>query len=78
MHVAVSSWIAIVFRNALAIGYALVIFFGSIMLGWHYGVDGLAGALGAAVCYFLATTAISKDGSRRAGYWSEPRNFLQM
>jgi hypothetical protein len=35
-------------------GYALLIVIGSIMLGWHYALDGEAGFLGAAVIWFAA------------------------
>ena len=35
--------------------FTAVIFIGSILTGWHYLVDGLAGALLAAACYFVAT-----------------------
>jgi hypothetical protein len=66
MHVAVSSWIGMTFRNWLAISYALFIFFASIMLGWHYAVDGIAGAIGAALCYSLAKVIVSKDWSRKS------------
>ena len=61
VHVAVSSWIAIVLRNVFAIGYALLIFVGSIILGWHYALDGIAGAVGALICYVLAKAFIAQD-----------------
>lgn len=35
--------------------FAVVIFIGSIVTGWHYLIDGLAGALLAALCYAVAT-----------------------
>jgi membrane-associated phospholipid phosphatase len=34
--------------------FALAIFFGSIMLGWHYAVDGYAGALIALLCWWAS------------------------
>lgn len=36
-------------------GFAAVIFIGSMVTGWHYFVDGLAGAVLAACCYAVAT-----------------------
>jgi len=33
------------------------------MLGWHYAVDGIAGAIGAALCYSLAKVIVAKDWS---------------
>ena len=33
--------------------YALVIFIGSVHLGWHYALDGYVGALGAALVWWL-------------------------
>lgn len=63
MHVAGATWIAITFRNPLAIAYALFIFASSIMLGWHYAVDGLSGAAGALACYAMAKAVPAKDWS---------------
>jgi hypothetical protein len=38
----------------LGAGYALLILVGSIMLGWHYALDGEAGILGAALVWLVA------------------------
>ncbi|MCB2059970.1 MAG: phosphatase PAP2 family protein [Novosphingobium sp.] len=62
MHVATTVWIMLAvwmfarqfILPALAAGS--VIFFLSISLGWHYAVDGIAGAVAAIVC-FLVTLA---------------------
>ena len=54
IHVATSAWIALTFRNWLAYAYLAVIFLGSIVLGWHYALDGIAGIFGAVLCYGLA------------------------
>ncbi len=54
IHVATSAWVALSARNAWGYLYLAVIFAGSIILGWHYAIDGVAGALGALLCYRLA------------------------
>ncbi|MCB2078811.1 MAG: phosphatase PAP2 family protein [Novosphingobium sp.] len=58
MHVAMACWIAIAYaRTKLApvgIAYWLLVFTGSVALGWHYFVDGVAGSLGALACWYLA------------------------
>lgn len=45
-----------------------VIFIGSIVTGWHYLVDGIAGAILAAVCYVIATRQYSVAGKRFFDY----------
>jgi hypothetical protein len=49
MHVAVAAWLAIVLRDRgwpkLGISYFIGVFAGSVILGWHYAIDGAAGAL---------------------------------
>ena len=48
LHVGAALWIALVWRSYdkrlgwLGFGYFALIAIGSVMLGWHYGVDGLA------------------------------------
>jgi PAP2 superfamily protein len=63
MHVSISAWLAITFRNVFVICFAVFIFFASIMLGWHYALDGIAGAAGAAACYSLAKVLVARDWS---------------
>lgn len=52
IHVAISVWIFLVARTMaprlapFALVYALAVWLGSVQLGWHFVVDGLAGALG--------------------------------
>lgn len=47
MHVAIAAWLAIVLRDrgwpGLGVAYLVAIFVCSIILGWHYAVDGVAG-----------------------------------
>jgi len=58
IHVATAMWIAIAFRHWLAYSFLALIFVGSIMLGWHYALDGIAGAVGAWLCYYLARVTL--------------------
>lgn len=59
IHVATSAWMAVSFRHWFAYLYFLTIFLGSVMIGWHYALDGIAGALGAVFCYALARAALN-------------------
>jgi len=54
IHVAATTWIAISFKRPIFYAYLAMIFAGSIILGWHYAIDGIAGAIGAIACYRLA------------------------
>jgi membrane-associated phospholipid phosphatase len=60
MHVASSVLMAIFLRHAsrllglFAIFFAVGIMIGSVLLGWHYAVDGYAGAIIAAACWKLS------------------------
>lgn len=60
MHVASSVLMAIFLLRAsrllglFAVVFALGIMIGSVLLGWHYAVDGYAGALIAAACWKLS------------------------
>ncbi|MEN3973122.1 phosphatase PAP2 family protein [Sphingomicrobium sp. XHP0235] len=65
MHVAIACWIALVVRSQaprfqwFAWVYLLVITVGSVHLGWHYAVDGLASLILVAVCYGAVTVFTS-------------------
>lgn len=61
IHVATTAWMALAFRHWLAYLYLAVIFVGSIILGWHYALDGIAGAIGAALCYGLAKVVLAVE-----------------
>lgn len=62
IHVATSAWIAIALRHWLAYAFLAMIFIGSIMLGWHYAIDGVAGVLGALACFGLANLIVAARG----------------
>jgi hypothetical protein len=76
MHVAISLWMAFVARvrlpkiAPLAVLYTLLIWIGSVQLGWHYVSDGLAGAIGMAAIWALAGFLERKW---RKGWDSNPR-----
>lgn len=74
MHCASSTLFALFgFSRSRALGsalsaFALVIFIGSIYLGWHYAVDGIAGALIAVGCWFAARRIADRiRGAAKAG-----------
>lgn len=60
MHVALALWLVLVARPyhwtlvALATGYFVLIFFGSVYLGLHYVTDGIAGAFAALLAWWAA------------------------
>lgn len=60
LHVAISLWIWLAARAqaarfaAAALGYFLFVWIASILLGWHYFSDGLAGAAGMMLVWWLA------------------------
>lgn len=64
MHIAMTTWIVLgvhaLFLRArpFAWAYFLIIFMGSVYLGWHYLVDGLGGAFGAIVCWYISSVAV--------------------
>lgn len=72
IHVAISLWIYLVARRLVpkaapvALGYFVLIWVGSVQLGWHYVADGLAGAVGMLAVWMLANilTERSLRGSR--------------
>jgi len=60
IHVAISLWMALTARALAprlapaAVAYFILIWIGSVQLGWHYASDGLAGALGLLGLWALA------------------------
>lgn len=69
MHVAGATWLALVVHTYLRrfawVGwtYAAVIYAGSVLTGWHYATDGIAGAAGAVGCW-LAVGQLLRDRDR--------------
>lgn len=64
VHVGAGAWIALTFRayfprlRFAGWAYVATLFFGSVYLGWHYAVDGIAGI---AICaWMLASLLLSK------------------
>jgi len=66
VHVAIAFLYVLTARKpitvAVSIGYCLVIFVGSVHLGWHYAVDGIAGVIGTAAIWYA--TARRKAGPK--------------
>lgn len=62
MHVAIAAWFAFVLREKglewLGWAYAFAIFVCSVLVGWHYTLDGIAGAAIAWLAYQLAATPV--------------------
>jgi hypothetical protein len=60
MHIAMAFWLALTVRASFpkvqwaGWAYFALIWVGSVHLGWHYAVDGLAGAIGAALVWRVA------------------------
>jgi PAP2 superfamily len=59
LHVAISFWMWLAARSLaprvapVALAYAMLIWIGSVQLGWHYVSDGLAGAVGMGAIWWL-------------------------
>lgn len=66
IHVATTTWIAFALRHWFAYIWFTLILFGSISLGWHYALDGIAGIVGAVLCYQLARFLLSASKYRRS------------
>jgi len=67
IHVATCAWLAFATRHWLAYLYCAAIFAASIILGWHYALDGIAGIAGAALCYWLANALLAIRVNRPVG-----------
>ena len=51
---AIAGWYVSRFWGVVATAFALVTLLGSVVLGWHYAIDGYAGALGVAVIWWAS------------------------
>ncbi len=73
VHLATMAWTMLALRRTpwlpLAVAFTLYILFGSVVLGWHYLVDGLVGMAGGGLCYVVAggTLRRMRLGSAMAG-----------
>jgi membrane-associated phospholipid phosphatase len=72
MHVGASILFAILgfssgkkWLGYLMSAFAVLIFIGSIHLGWHYAIDGYAGAAVAVVCWWAAGKIVDWDRRKR-------------
>lgn len=72
LHIATVTWIYLVFRNQgsrlapVAALFAIYIFALSVALGWHYAVDGIAGAVGALVSHAACRAYLGRGAAIRA------------
>ena len=73
MHIAVATLMALIGwrfgRTAGIVGtvYLAIIVAGSIHLGWHYALDGVAGAAGASLLWLAAGAVVRLQAARSAG-----------
>ncbi len=67
MHVAIAAWLAIVLRERgwpkIGIAYFSAVFASSVILGWHYTIDGLAGGAIAIVANRIATRWLHRSSA---------------
>lgn len=58
LHLATMFWSIIAVRRSRWLTFSIVftayIFVGSIVIGWHYAIDGIVGGVGAVICYVAA------------------------
>lgn len=74
LHVAIATVLALVcWRTNRYLGMAMIVFaaaimIGSVHLGWHYAIDGYAGALGAGAIWWMVGRCL---GQSKAGHLAE-------
>jgi hypothetical protein len=72
LHIATVTWIYLAFRNQrsrfapFAALFAVYIFAMSVALGWHYAVDGIAGAAGAIACHAACRAYLGRGAAIKA------------
>jgi hypothetical protein len=70
VHVAVALWIALTVRSyfprfeVIGFIYFFLILFGSVLLGWHYAVDGIAACLITSLAWILARVITRRSRAR--------------
>jgi hypothetical protein len=68
LHLATMFWALIAVRKTrwlpFGIAFTAYIFAASIVIGWHYAIDGLAGFAGAWLCYAVAGVGWGRSGAR--------------
>jgi hypothetical protein len=73
MHVAIATLAALVcwrknrWAGILMTIYAVIIMIGSVHLGWHYAIDGYAGALGMIVIWWIVGLVLARGSERHPG-----------
>lgn len=77
MHVAIAAWLAIALKDRgllwLGMAYLTGVFACSVILGWHYVIDGIAGIAIALVADLLAVRwAVRRNQHRRASRFPLP------
>jgi membrane-associated phospholipid phosphatase len=71
MHVAIAMWMALVVRSyvpklaVLGLGYLVLIFIGSIALGWHYATDSIAAVGIALLAWNISAVSAARLERRR-------------
>lgn len=79
MHIATTAWMVIAVHvlarrwSAAMAAVGILIFLLSVSLGWHYALDGIAGAAAAAGCYLAAKRIYGRsvnDRDRRQTAWA--------
>jgi hypothetical protein len=77
MHVAIAAWLAIVLADRGWLNVGIAYFFGvfacSVILGWHYAIDGVAGAAIAVVAERIAKAWLRR-GSQSS---QQPTTIIQ-
>lgn len=70
LHLATMFWSIIAVRKsrwlAFGIAFTAYIFIGSIVIGWHYAIDGIAGGIGTILCYAFAGFALRRRSNNEA------------
>ena len=68
LHIATAAWVVLSFYRQrskltpLALLFALYMWAMSVALGWHYAIDGIVGAAGAATCYWTCGAWLRRRG----------------